>query len=102
MLLLVEDRCMVCTKHTIGSEIVLDAPDYTPRWRGSSESSVHLDIVLILRQDRHTVYLECTIGSKIILDHPMELLGYVGHVESCFIPFGDSVSLGAWFALDVP
>ena len=25
----------------------------------------------------------------------MELLGDVGHVESCFFPFGDSVSVGA-------
>ena len=36
----------------------------------------------------------------------MELLGGVGHVESHFIPFGDSVSvgakIGALFALDVP
>ena len=35
----------------------------------------------------------------------MELLGDVGHVESNFIPFGDSVrcrcKMGAWFALDV-
>jgi hypothetical protein len=27
--------------------------------------------------------------------HPMELLGYMGHVESCFGPFGDGVSVGA-------
>ena len=27
----VQDRCMVCSKHTIGSKIVLDAPDGTPR-----------------------------------------------------------------------
>jgi hypothetical protein len=27
----VQDRCTVCTKHTIGSEIVLDAPDATPK-----------------------------------------------------------------------
>jgi hypothetical protein len=27
----VEDRCTVCTKCTIGSEIILDAPDGTPR-----------------------------------------------------------------------
>ena len=27
----VQDRCMVCTKHTIGSEIILDAPSGTPR-----------------------------------------------------------------------
>ena len=32
----------------------------------------------------------------------MELLGDLGHVESLFFPFGDSVSVGAWFALDLP
>jgi hypothetical protein len=26
-----QDRCMVCTEGTIGSEIILDAPDDTPR-----------------------------------------------------------------------
>jgi hypothetical protein len=31
MLLLVQDRCTVCTKHTKGSEILLDAPDGTSR-----------------------------------------------------------------------
>jgi hypothetical protein len=25
-----QNRCMVCAKHTIGSEIILDAPDGTP------------------------------------------------------------------------
>ena len=25
------DRCTVCAQHTIGSEIILDAPDGTPR-----------------------------------------------------------------------
>jgi hypothetical protein len=24
-------RCMVCAKHTVGSEIILNAPDSTPR-----------------------------------------------------------------------
>ena len=28
---LVQDRCMVCAEHTIGIEIVLDAPDGNPR-----------------------------------------------------------------------
>ena len=28
---LVQERCTVCAEHTIGSEIVLDAPDATPR-----------------------------------------------------------------------
>ena len=40
------------------------------------------DIVLILTQDRCTVCVKHTIGE-------------VGHVESHFIPFGDSVSVGA-------
>ena len=31
VLVLVQDRCTVCAKHTIGSEIILDAPDGTPR-----------------------------------------------------------------------
>ena len=31
VLILTQDRCMVCVKRTIGSEIVLDAPDGTPR-----------------------------------------------------------------------
>jgi hypothetical protein len=39
VLVAVQDRCTVCTKHTIGSEIILDAPDGTPRRRGSTRSS---------------------------------------------------------------
>jgi hypothetical protein len=35
VLVSVLDRCTVCAKHTIGSEIILDAPDCTPRWQGS-------------------------------------------------------------------
>ena len=31
VLSLTQDRCMVCAERTIGSEIVLDAPDGTPR-----------------------------------------------------------------------
>ena len=31
VLVLVQDRCTVCAKHTINSYIVLDAPDGTPR-----------------------------------------------------------------------
>ena len=40
VLLLVQDRCTVCAEHSIGSEIVLDAPDGTPRCRGSSVISL--------------------------------------------------------------
>ena len=28
---LTQDRCMICAERTIGSEIILDAPDGTPR-----------------------------------------------------------------------
>ena len=31
VLVLMEDRCTVCTKRTKGSDIVLDAPNGTPR-----------------------------------------------------------------------
>ena len=34
-------------------------------------------------------------AQKLFWMHPMELLGDVGHVEPCFDPFGDSVSVGA-------
>ena len=51
--------------------------------------------VLILTQDRCTVCVECTIGLELILDAPMDLLGDVGHVESCFSPFRDSLSVNA-------
>jgi hypothetical protein len=31
VLILTQDTCTVCTEHTIGSEIILDAPNETPR-----------------------------------------------------------------------
>jgi hypothetical protein len=31
VLILTQDRCIVCAEHTIGSEIILDAPDGSPR-----------------------------------------------------------------------
>ena len=55
--------------------------------------SVHLEIVLISMHHRCMVYAEHTIGSESFWTHPMELLGDVGHVESRFGPFGDSVNL---------
>jgi hypothetical protein len=57
--------------------------------------SVCLEIVLVSVKDRCTVCAERTIGSKIVCTHPMEVLGDVGHVESHFGMFGDSVSVGA-------
>jgi hypothetical protein len=43
---------------------------------------------------RCTVCTECTMGSEIFWTHLMELLGGVGHVESCSGPLGDGVSIG--------
>jgi hypothetical protein len=31
VLILLQDRCTVCAEHSIGSKIVLDAPEGTPR-----------------------------------------------------------------------
>ena len=31
VLILTQDRCPVCAERTMGSEIILDAPDGTPR-----------------------------------------------------------------------
>ena len=53
-----------------------------------------LEVVQIFMQDRCMVCAERTIGSKTFWTHSMELLGYMRHVESCFSPFGDSVSVG--------
>ena len=68
----VQDWCMVCANRTIGSEIVLNAPDGTPSLRGSSRCSFRfqLEIVLILMQDQWTVCVERTIGSDVIFDAP--------------------------------
>jgi hypothetical protein len=51
-----------------------------------------LKIVLILTQDRSTICAKRTTCSEIIL---VELLGDVGHVESRFVLFRDSVSVSA-------
>jgi hypothetical protein len=51
--------------------------------------SVRLDTVLILIQDSCTVWAERTIRSEIVLYAPDEILGDVGHIESCCGPFGE-------------
>jgi hypothetical protein len=42
LLVLVQDWCTVCAKYTIGSEIILDAPDGTPRRRAQLEACFSL------------------------------------------------------------
>jgi hypothetical protein len=40
MLILTQDRCTVCIERTIGLDIILDAPDGTPRCRGSIKPTI--------------------------------------------------------------
>ena len=59
-------------------------------------ASFRLEIGLVSVQDSRMVCAKCTTVSKIILDtHTKELSGDVGHVESRFGMFGDSVNVGA-------
>ena len=55
---------------------------------------VCLEKVLASVQYSCTLCIERTIGLEIGLDAPMELLGDVGLVETCFGPLGDSASVG--------
>jgi hypothetical protein len=40
MLVLVQDKCMICAKHTVGTEIVLDTPDGTLSYEAQVEAQV--------------------------------------------------------------
>jgi hypothetical protein len=68
VLFLMRDRCMLSVEHSAVLEIVLDAPDGTPRRQGSCGSSIQS--ILILMPDWCTVCGERTIDSEIILDAP--------------------------------
>jgi hypothetical protein len=57
--------------------------------------SIRLETVLVSVQYRCTVCAKRTIGSEIVLNAPDISPRRVGHVESRFSPFGDSVSVGA-------
>jgi hypothetical protein len=105
VLVSMKDRCTVCAKHTLGSKIILDAPDVTPRWRGSSESSVCWEMVLILTQDSYTVCVERTIGLEIILaslDGTPRWRGSCGISLFCLETVLVLVQDRFTFALDVP
>ena len=71
VLVLVQDRCMVCVKCTIGLEIILATMMVLVvtrlKWM---LVLVCLEIVLSLTQDRCTVCAERSIGSEIVWDAP--------------------------------
>jgi hypothetical protein len=60
---------MDCVEHTIGSKIILDAPDGSPRLRGSCVL-VRLETVLVSVQNRCTICAKRNIGLEIVLDTP--------------------------------
>ena len=66
----VQDRCMVCARRTIGSEIILDAPDGTTWSQALVEARFGPFGYSANYDARYTVCVECTIGSEIILDTP--------------------------------
>ena len=57
--------------------------------------SVRLEIVLTRTQDRCKFVPNVHWSQKSFWTHLMELLGDEAQVESCFGPFGDSVSISA-------
>ena len=61
-----QDKCMVCIERIIGSKIILDASDGTPRWGGSSRIS----LLSIWRQ----CYYRCKIGALFALDIGWEMI----------------------------
>ena len=61
----------------------------------SNHVSVHFEMVLVSLQERCMICAKRTMALKSFWTHPMEFLGDVGHVKSCFDPFGDGVSVGA-------
>jgi hypothetical protein len=62
VLIMKKHRCMVCAERTIASEVVLDAPDGTPRWHGSCGISFWS----IWRQCR----CRCKMGARFALNIP--------------------------------
>jgi hypothetical protein len=72
----VQDWCTVCAYRTIGSEIILDAPDGTLGDVGHVKSRFDLfGDVLVSVQVGFTDCAKRTIGLEIILDAPDVLLG---------------------------
>jgi hypothetical protein len=68
VLVSVQDSVTVCTKRTIGSEIVLDTPMVLLGYEAQHEAHFGPFGYRANLDDRCTVCSECTVGSKIVLD----------------------------------
>jgi hypothetical protein len=101
--ILTQDWCTVCAEHTIGSRIILDALDGTPRWRESCGilfwSILEMEWASV--QDRCLFESYAPQGRKSFWLHPMVLLGDEAQVEVHFGPFGDSVNLDSRYVHDL-
>jgi hypothetical protein len=86
---------MFCAERTIGLEIIFDAPNETPRRRGSWEyrfglfgDGVSVKVKIGAQFAPHVPYAQ-----KSFWTHPMVLLGDEAQVEAHFSLFGDSANL---------
>jgi hypothetical protein len=72
VLILTQDRCMVCAECTIGSKNRSARPRWYSlvMWAMWNLFSFHLEIVLVSVRDRCMVCAKHTIDSEIILDAP--------------------------------
>ena len=64
-------------------------------WVMCNLTSFCLETVLLSVQDRCMVCASVPQAHKLFWTHPMEPLGDEAQVESCYGPFGDSVSISA-------
>ena len=70
VLILTQDRSMVCVERTIGSEIVLDTLNSKVTWVIWNLASFRLETVLVSVQDRCMVRPRHTTSIEIIFDAP--------------------------------
>jgi hypothetical protein len=89
VLILMQDRCMVCAKRTIRLRNCFGRTRWNSKvmWDMWNLASFHLETVFVSMQDMCTVCAKRTIRSKKILTHPMVLLGDEAQVEGWFGPF---------------
>ena len=90
------NRCTVCAKRCIGSDIIFNAPMVLLGDEAQVEAPFSpFGDSANLEQDRCAVCVKRTIALEIFWTHLMELLGDMGHVKSHFGLFGDSVGVDA-------
>ena len=87
-LILTQDRCMVCARCIIGLQIILDAPDGTPRSRGSCGIS----LLSVWRQ----CWCRYKIGAWFALDVPWAHKSSLTH---SMVPLGDEAQVEERFGL---